>query len=75
MDPKETNRLAELEKENKALRQTISEYETAAKQAVADEGEIRDRMQGGLSREQAIQVINDQRQHDARLGLTAKAKK
>lgn len=61
--------------ENAELKAKLVSYETAATQAVADEGDIQERMQGGLTREQAIQVVREQREHDARLAAAKGAKK
>lgn len=65
-------RIAQLEKENTALRSQIIEYQDrekaakdAAEVAAAEEKQIHALFERGLSREQAIQKIERQRKFDA----------
>ena len=57
--------------ENAALTEKVNTFTEQAKQASADEVIVREKMQFGLTREQAISVIKRQRHHDQ---LEAEAK-
>jgi len=59
------NRLQELEAENVELRRRLEERAAADRQREADEVVIAEKMERGLSREQAIHVIARQREFDA----------
>jgi hypothetical protein len=54
-----------LEAENTALRRRIAEFEEAKRQHAADEERIAEKMKRGCTREQAIVVIQRQREFDA----------
>lgn len=53
-----------LAEENAALKKQVAELEAAKKQTEADEVVIREKMAKGLRREQAIAVIERQREYD-----------
>jgi hypothetical protein len=75
--PKETNTIvpaSDLAAENAALKARIAEFESARKQADADEILIAEKMTKGLRREQAQAVIKRQREFDARKKLVAAKK-
>ena len=74
---KETNTpvpASDLAAENAALKARIAEFESARKQADADEILIAEKMTKGLRREQAQAVIKRQREFDARKKLVAAKK-
>lgn len=56
---------ADLAAENAELRRRLAEHDEAERQRSADEAVITEKMQRGLSREQASAVIKRQRDFDA----------
>jgi hypothetical protein len=75
--PKETTTTApaaDLAAENATLKARIAEFESAKKQADADEILIAEKMAKGLRREQAAAVIKRQREFDARKKTVAPKK-
>ena len=73
--PKETPTAAagpDLAAENAVLKARLAELEAAKKQTDADEQAIAAKMAKGLRREQAIAVIQRQREYEARRAATRK---
>ena len=69
---KEASPVVDLAAENATLKARIAELEAQAKQNVADEKIIAEKMRHGLSREQALQVISRQRAYDTKKAAEAK---
>jgi hypothetical protein len=69
---KPTNPPFDLAAENAALKARLAVFETAKRQAAADEVVIAEKMNKGLRREQASAVLQRQRDYDARKKSTTK---
>ena len=58
------SRIAQLESENAQLKKELETFKSQQAQATADEVIIREKMNHGLTRDQAVSVIKRQRAHD-----------